>query len=92
MASDTTLGDLIPDRNPAETFGGAGDHALLRQAIARFRTRLPPRDRAIFDAFGQELNPRAVADLLGLPPSTVYGWLDRIRRQAEDAGLRKFLV
>ena len=90
--SETTLGDLVPDRTLTETVGGAGDHALLRQAIAQFRTRLGPRDRAIFDAFGEEPNPRRVAALLGLPPSTVYGWLGRIRRQAEDAGLRKFLV
>jgi RNA polymerase sigma factor (sigma-70 family) len=89
--SDTTLGDLVPDPSQTETLGEAVDHALLRRAIARFRDHLPPLDRAIFDAFVAEPRPRAVADRLGLPPSTVYGWLGRLRRQAEDAGLRKFL-
>ncbi len=90
-ASDTTLGDLVPDHSQTEAPGGAVDHALLRQAIARFRDHLPPRDRAIFDAFAEEPTVRRVADRLGVPRSTVYGWLGRIRRRTENAGLRKFL-
>jgi RNA polymerase sigma factor (sigma-70 family) len=89
--SDETLGASLPDLGDAETFGAGIDRVLLKRAIDEFRRALPPRDRAILDALGERPNVHGLAKLLGLPPSTVYDWLERIRRQAEDAGLRKFL-
>jgi len=90
--SDTTLGDITPDPSPTEVFGQAMDHELLRQAIARFRTGLAPRDRAILDAFEEDPSPHAVARMVGLPASTVYDWRKRIAQKAENAGLRDFLT
>ena len=62
----------------------------LRLDISEFKNSLSPSFRELADALGQE-TILEISRRTGLPRSTLYGYLEVLRRAAEDRGLAKYL-
>lgn len=62
----------------------------LRIDTAEFKATLPPKLRELADALEREtiLN---ISRRTGVPRSTIYDHVDRLRKLAEDAGLAKYV-
>jgi RNA polymerase sigma factor (sigma-70 family) len=90
--SDATLHDLVAGPRAHSDVEDTAWERTLAGEVEELRARLSPVDRVVLDALlGVGGRVHVASKRLGIPPSTAYDSLKRIRRIAEDQGLREFL-
>jgi RNA polymerase sigma-70 factor (ECF subfamily) len=84
----STACDLVSDRRRPDYNDASAERAVqdLRLDVRRVIASLPERDRQICDLVAQ-INVAQAAARLGMPRTTLYEELERIRAQLEEAGL-----
>jgi RNA polymerase sigma-70 factor (ECF subfamily) len=85
-----SLEEVIPDPRPADPESEAA-LAALRDQIRALRPRLTTRQWALVEDALRDFDIRETSSRLGVPRSTLYDELRRMRALFRDAGLEEFL-
>ncbi len=83
------LADLLRDDTPTPDV--EAERHEIAERLARVRSRLPRRQRDLFDALGEDRPRAGIAHDLGISRDTLYEDIRRIQDACRDAGLEDFL-
>lgn len=86
-----TLPDVLADSDPETSPEANAERRILRERLDQAIRRLPPDQRAVARRLRKGWTVSEVSQALGIPRTTVYGALQRLRESFRDKGLEEFL-
>ncbi len=89
--ANLALSDVLPDNDPEVAPEAGAERRFLRERIDQVIRRLPPDQRSVARRLRKGWTVSEISRALGMPRTTVYGALQRLRESFRDEGLEQFL-